>query len=138
MIAEGAPDMMIFSMNVIGDGATHCEHLRARCHGKHPSSRDKKSLNVPEQNTRLDHQTTGVLIKLTKMVQIAGDPEISAGIETYIPVTSTHSIGKPRQSLAREKAIHPLRFGKRTDGVPICAQSPPGDDPLHLELTRKT
>jgi hypothetical protein len=95
MIAEGTPDMMIFPMNVIGNGAAHGQHLGSRRHGKHPSSRDQKSLNVLELDPRFDYQTTGVLIKLTKMVQTAGDPEISAGIETDIPVTAAQAISKP-------------------------------------------
>ena len=66
MLAEGADDVMVLAVHVVGDGAAHGDELRARHDRQAPAARDHQPLDVAQHDAGLADQPAGFASKEIK------------------------------------------------------------------------
>ena len=112
MAADGAFNVVIFSVNVIGNRARQGDNLRPRRGRQKPSARHRDQQNLAKGNSRLAHNRAVLGVKVQDAVKAANIHQRSAVVQAGVAITAPQSIGQQWSVLAQQFAadiFHPRR-----------------------------
>ena len=122
--------MVILSMHVIGNGASHSDQLRTGRDGKQPPIGNGQALNVLQQHPGLAGQHAILPVKCDQMIQSPSHPQEATGIQAGVTVATPHA---ERHAWLRipKSAGNGARRMQRDCPVKIARQTAPGTDRPH-------
>src|SRR6185312_10989990 len=114
--AESSGDMMIFAVDVIGNGAAHGDELGSRKDGKEKASRHCEIENFSEGRTGLAAENSGRGVEVEQAVDTAGESRparpqqrsVAEQANVAIAAASAHSQHASRRGRAERKLTGPV------------------------------
>ena len=138
MVTERAQHMVVLSVHVVGNGATHRHQLRAGSDRQDPAARNCQPLDIAQQHPHFAHQAAGTVVKGDEMVQPCCQPERALRVQACIAIAAAHAVGNTRGAPARKRLPDLAGIAQANDVVRVRTEAPPGGHRPHTPSERKT
>ena len=92
--AEGAGEVVIFAVDVVGNGAAEGDVFRSRGDGEEPAVRDGEVEELGEREAGFGGEDSLLLVKAEQAVHAGGDEEVAALEEAGVAVAAAHADGE--------------------------------------------